>query len=172
MAALRRLVAGAAVIGVSTLMAGTAFAAAQQWDSSKKHYSIYSTNPGTTSTYFTAPVGVDRLDTATAVDVVMTSYAQSETPKDEYMRVCYTQPYGTNPIACTDYFPGTNQVLSGDVIGMFEVIDSNGQTNNAAYSNISAKGDFTIDHYFPNGLNSPIYSDSGYDRVTVTYDEY
>lgn len=43
MAVLRKLVAGVAALGLSTLMAGVAFASAGQWTGSQQHYNVYST---------------------------------------------------------------------------------------------------------------------------------
>ncbi len=166
----RRATAATAALLVSFMVAGPAFATGGTWSDSKRHYSVYTPNDTTdpTSTYFTAPTYVDTLDTATSVVATVTRYQGDHT---EWGRVCYSQPYGNQPIACTPWYSLVYAASSIEGMGEFRVVDANQNATGGIYSNVSAKGSFQIQHRFPEGLPGPIYSDPGYDSLAVTYTE-
>ncbi|MDD7541488.1 MAG: hypothetical protein SPK50_05020 [Mobiluncus porci] len=170
MVVLRKLAAGAAALGLSTLMAGTAFASAGQWTGSQQHYNIYSVNqPLTVTSTFLAPSSVTTMYKATAVNVSMVGYSQ--TVKQEDMRLCYTLPFGTRYAACTPFYEEVqNQTVSGDAMGSFLTVDAQGGYIGTVYTaEISAKGEFTVEHRFPDGVASAIYNDPGYDTISVSF---
>lgn len=167
MAVLRKLAAGAAALGLSTLMVGTAFASAGQWTGSQQHYNVYSTYPSVVSEQaFMPPTYVDRFDMVTSVTATVTPYDQ---PKKEEVRLCYTQPYAYSIIACTHYRQITN-VTSVQGIGNFYAVDANGDNETGGlYQNVSAKGNFTVQHRFPDGLQQSLLGDTGRDSIVVNY---
>ncbi|MDY6077483.1 branched-chain amino acid ABC transporter substrate-binding protein [Mobiluncus sp.] len=166
----RRIVAAVAAMVVSFMVAGPAFAADGSWSLTRRHYSVYTPNDTVdpTSTYFTAPAYVDSLDVATSVAAQITRYQGDHV---EWGRVCYSQPYGNQPVACTPWYNLVNPVSGLEAIGQFRVVDANQNATGGAYNVIYAKGSFQIQHRFPNGLPGPIYSDPGYDSLVVTYTE-
>ncbi|MCI6585303.1 MAG: branched-chain amino acid ABC transporter substrate-binding protein [Mobiluncus sp.] len=167
MSALRKLAAGAAALGLSTLMAGTAFASAGQWTGSQQHYNVYSTYPNVVSEQaFMPPTYVDRFDMVTSVTATVTAYNQ---PNTEQVRLCYTQPYAYSIIACTRYENISGQrIING--MGNFYAVDANGNNETGGlYQNLSAKGNFTVQHRFPDGLQQSLLGDTGRDSIVVNY---
>lgn len=163
----RKLAAGLSALVLSTVMVGTASAAGESWDGSQRHYNVYSTYGGVESgQYFMPPSRVDRFDMATHVFVTISPYRNAST---EEVRVCYTQPYASKIIACTPYRKITVK-NADDYIGQFRVVGENAkEISGGAYSNISAKGNFTVHHRFPEGLSSPLIDDGGSDSIVVCY---
>lgn len=172
MSVLRKLVSGVATIGLSALMVGTAFAAdpVSPWPGSKHHYNIYTTDTKLTVTStFLAPASVTTRYKATAVNVSMVGYSQ--TAKREDMRLCYTLPYGTMYAACTPFSQNVqNQTVQFDAMGRFQTVDAQGNYTGTRYTaEISAKGEFTVEHYFPYGIAVAVFNDPGYDTIAVSF---
>lgn len=167
MAVLRKLAAGAAALGLSTLMAGTAFASAGQWTGSQQHYNVYSTYRGVVSEQtFMPPTYVDRFDMATSVIANIKAYNQSN---KEEVRLCYTKPYDYSIIACSHY-EEINGSTSIQGIGNFYAVDANGDNETGGlYLNVSAKGNFTVQHRFLDGLQQSLLGDTGRDSIVVNY---
>lgn len=170
MSVVRKLAAGTASVGLSVLLAGAAFAASGQYSASQRHYNVYSTDPNVVSEqFFMPPTYVDMLDMATSVYATITAYNQ---PNREQVRLCYTQPYASRYIACTDYQDVTD-VAHIQGIGSFYELDSDGSSiYSRPYQNVSAKGNFTVQHRFPNGLQQPLRGDTGRDSIVVSYTRY
>lgn len=141
--------------------AAPALAASNPWTKDARHYSIYTTGKVEVSTFFLAPSGIDWLKPAKKVTVWAEKYKGSN---EESVKVCYTRPYGTSPVACTDTLAFEDRpVVEINVLDNLKVIDSD-----APYKNVSAKGEFKVTHVFRD-LSAPIYSDPGYDRISVSY---
>ena len=176
MSVVRKIFAGVAAAGVSTMMAGVAFAAGTNlyWTDTESHPNVYTVNDteDPTSTFFTAPVTVDTLDITKGIIVAPTPYQQSTKP--ENIRACYAQPYGNQPVACTPWFPKDSEYLDGtwNFLQVFAYVSGENLGNQYPPSSISPKGTFSIEHLFPEGLDAAIYGDPGSDTLTVIYDEY
>lgn len=169
MSIFRRFTAAVAAISVSSLMVATAFATAGQWTGSSQHYNVYSTYRGVYSEqFFMPPTYVDRYDMVTSVAATVTPYNQTQ---KELVRLCYTPPYAASIIACSRYQEIT-AVLPIHIqgIGNFYAVDANGNNDyGGLYVNVSAKGSFTVQHMFPDGLLEPLLGDTGRDSIIVDY---
>ena len=144
------------LVGMGTM---PAFAADQNWNSSKRHYSIYVTGHSETSLFFSAPTSVSRYAEAKKVTATITPYTGQV--GSEKFQVCYISPYGTE--ACTEKQDLKKRVENLDVTNDFYY-----NNNSKMYTKPMARGDFKIVHIIDD-LQSPIYSDNGRDSITVTY---
>lgn len=167
MKVMRRVGAGLFALLLSLVVASPALAASP-WHGHKHHNNIYTTEPGTTSMFFT-PSGVNSLNVVTKFDYVAPKYA---VPTQERLRLCY-MPFGASTAqACTDWEKYSSNVITskGVLPSAFKLVDAAGNYTGGAFTNtMYANGTFSLQHNFPDPLGSMVFNDPGYDDLYVYY---
>ncbi|MDY6076861.1 hypothetical protein [Mobiluncus sp.] len=168
MKVMRRVGAGLFALLLSLVVASPALAASP-WHGHKHHNNIYTTEPGTTSMFFT-PSGVNSLNVVTKFDYVAPKYA---VPTEEWLRLCY-MPFGASTAqACTDWrdYESQPELRALSVLpSAFMLVDADGNYTGGAFTNtMYANGTFSLQHNFPDPLGSMVFNDPGYDDLYVYY---
>ena len=168
MKVMRRVGAGLFALLLSLVVASPALAASP-WHGHKHHNNIYTTEPGTTSMFFT-PSGVNSLNVVTKFDYVAPKYA---VPTQERLRLCY-MPFGASTAqACTDwrYYKSQPELKEFSVLpSAFKSVDAAGNYTGGAFTNtMYANGTFSLQHDFLDKLGSMVFNDPGYDDLYVYY---